>query len=59
MSKVLKAFAFVCAVVIVAAAPAFAGEGIVTAAVPEPSSIMMLVGGIGAIAGLRYYKLRK
>jgi len=60
MSKIMKALAFVVAAIIVMAVPAFAG--IAPAPVPEPTSIMLLVGGIGgigAVAGLRYYKLRK
>jgi predicted transporter len=58
MSKIMKGLLFVCAAVIVLAVPAFAGQNVVVRSVPEPTTIMMLVGGIGSIAGLRYYKLR-
>jgi peptidoglycan/LPS O-acetylase OafA/YrhL len=57
MSKVMKAIALVGAAAIVLAVPTFAGGPPIT--VPEPTSIMMLAGGIGAVAGLRYYILRK
>jgi hypothetical protein len=57
MSKLMKALIFAGAAVIVLATPAFAGVIVVT--VPEPSGFLMLAGGIGAVAGLRYYILRK
>lgn len=56
MSKIAKALIFAGAAVIVLATPAFAG---VIVTVPEPSGFLMLAGGIGAVAGLRYYILRK
>ena len=56
MSKIAKALVFAGAAVIVMATPAFAGT-IIRA--PEPSGFVMLAGGIGAVAGLRYYLLRK
>jgi PEP-CTERM motif len=62
MQKTIKVLAFAGAALIVLAMPVFAqnGGGIFNAvAVPEPSSIMMLVSGLGAVAGLRYYKLRR
>jgi PEP-CTERM motif len=58
MSKVMKALVLAGAAAIVLAIPVFAG-GPPTIAAPEPSSIMMLVGGLGAVAGLRYYVIRK
>jgi hypothetical protein len=58
MLKIAKALAFAGVAVIVLAGPAFASHTLVTA-VPEPTSILLLAGGIGAIAGLRYYRLRK
>jgi PEP-CTERM motif len=57
MSKIAKALIFAGAAVIVFATPVFAGVIVVT--VPEPSGFLMLAGGIGAVAGLRYYLLRK
>jgi PEP-CTERM motif len=59
MSKLMKALVFGCAALIVMAVPVFAGDHIATVAAPEPTTIMMLVGGIGSVVGLRYYKLRK
>jgi len=55
----MKALVFAGAAVIVMAIPVFAGEEHVVTRAPEPTTIMMLVGGIGAVAGLRYYKFRK
>ena len=59
MSKIIKALVFACAAVIVLAVPAFAGANFPVVTVPEPTSILMIAGGIGAVAGLRYYRLRK
>jgi peptidoglycan/LPS O-acetylase OafA/YrhL len=56
MSKLVKALIFAGAAAIVLATPAFAGGSV---PVPEPNGFLMLVGGIGAIAGLRYYRRRK
>ena len=56
MSKLMKAFAFAGAAMVVLATPAFAA---VTVTVPEPSGFLMLAGGLGAVAGLRFYLLRK
>jgi PEP-CTERM motif len=58
MSKVIKALAFLGAAAVVLAVPVFAG-GPPPSRVPEPSTIMMLAGGLGSVAGLRYYLLRK
>jgi hypothetical protein len=56
MSKLMKAVVFAGAAVIVLATPAFAA---VTVTVPEPSGFLMLAGGLGAVAGLRFYIMRK
>jgi PEP-CTERM motif len=58
MSKLMKALVFAGAAIVVSAVPVFAGTPTVTA-VPEPSTIMMLAGGLGSVVGLRYYLLRK
>jgi len=53
----MKALVFAGAAVIVMAVPVFAqGQ---TVNVPEPGTIGMIVSGLGAVAGLRYYILRK
>ena len=57
MSKLMKPLMIAGAAIVVSAIPVFAGAP--TVAVPEPTSIMMLAGGIGAVAGLRFYLLRK
>jgi predicted transporter len=59
MSKIMKGLLVVCGAVIVCALPAFAGNPIPPRNMPEPGTIAMLVSGLGAVAGLRYYKLRK
>ena len=58
MSKIVKGILYAGVAAIVLAAPVFAGEPVPVRA-PEPETIMMIVTGIGAVAGLRYYKLRK
>jgi len=58
MSKIVKGILYAGAAAIVLAAPVFAGNP-VPVRTPEPGTIMMVVSGIGAVAGLRYYKLRK
>ena len=59
MSKIMKGLLVVCGAVIVCAIPASAGMVQRIQGVPEPGTIAMLVSGLGAVAGLRYYKLRK
>jgi hypothetical protein len=59
MSKIVKGILYAGAAAIVLAAPVFAGNPIPPPHVPEPGTIMMVVSGLGAVAGLRYYKLRK
>ena len=56
MSKVMKALVFAGAAAIVLTVPVFAGGSV---SAPEPSGIMMLAGGLGAVAGLRYFILRR
>lgn len=59
MSKIMKGLLVVCGAVLVFALPALAGQPIPPRNMPEPSTIAMLLGGLGTVAGFRYYKLRK
>jgi predicted transporter len=59
MSKIVKGLLIVGGAVIASAMPVFAGTNIIPMNVPEPGTIIMFAGGLGAIAGLRYYRLRK
>jgi predicted transporter len=58
MSKIVKGILYAGAAAIVLAGPVFGGTS-VPVRTPEPGTIMMVVSGIGAVAGLRYYKIRK
>lgn len=57
MNKALKFALILGAVAAVLAAPAFAGEG-TGATVPEPSTLALLVTGIGAIGLIRHMRKR-
>jgi hypothetical protein len=59
MSKIMKGLLIACGAMIVCAMPVLAGGPPPTRGVPEPGTIAMLISGVGAVAGLRYYKLRK
>ena len=58
MKNAVKFAAMLGFVAAVLAAPAFAGEAMKVVAMPEPSSLAMLVTGLGGVFALRW-KLKR
>lgn len=52
----LSAVLWGCAVLMAAAVPAFAGD---VSATPEPSTFLLIGGGLATVFGLRQYRKRK
>ena len=53
MTRSLRCALALAAVLVAFAAPAFAGGAQPPTAVPEPSSILLLAGGLAAVIGIR------
>jgi hypothetical protein len=58
MKNAIKWVAALSSLIVASAAPALAGVFPPVPA-PEPTSIALLVGGLGSVIGLRYYLRRK
>ena len=57
MKNALRSFLIVASATAVLAAPAFAGVS-VTHSAPEPATLLLLAGGVGAVAVLRRFRAK-